>query len=192
MNVLSLFDGMSCGQIALERAGIKVDNYFASEIDKQAIAVTIQNYPRTIQLGDVRSIDSKDLPEIDLLIGGSPCQTISNLGDGSGLDGKSGLFFQYLRLLKEKQPRKFLLENVVGSKKAIQQITELMGVETIMFNSNLVSGQNRARYYWTNIDFTLPKDKGILLKDVLDIAPKETCILTPGRSGSHPTKVRSA
>jgi DNA (cytosine-5)-methyltransferase 3A len=181
MNVLSLFDGMSCGQIALERAGIKVDNYFASEIDKHAIKVTMSNYPNTIQLGDVTKIDTEELPKIDLLIGGSPCQSISTLGDRTGLEGKSSLFFHYLRCLKELKPKYFLLENVVGSKKAIDEISKLVGVEPVLFNSNLVSGQNRARYYWTNIKFELPTDKGILLKDVLDSNPRDTCILTPGR-----------
>lgn len=181
INVLSLFDGISCGQIALDRAGIKVNSYFASEIDKHAISVTMHNYPNTIQLGDVTKVKAEDLPKIDLLIGGSPCQSISNLGDGSGLDGKSGLFFEYVRLLKELNPKNFLLENVVGSKKAIKTITEIIGVEPILFNSNLVSGQNRARYYWTNIDFDLPNDKGIKLRDILDVNPNETCELTPGR-----------
>lgn len=181
INVLSLFDGMSCGQIALERAGIKVKNYFASEIDKHAIAVTMYNYPNTIQLGSVCDVKASNLPKIDLLIGGSPCQSISNLGDGSGLDGKSGLFFEYVRLLKETNPKNFLLENVVGNKKAIAKITEIIGVEPVLFNSNLVSGQNRARYYWTNIKFDLPNDKGILLKDILDANPNDTCVLTPGR-----------
>lgn len=181
MNVLSLFDGMSAGMIALERSGIKVKNYYASEIDKHAIKVSKANYPNIIQLGDVTSVNVSTLPKIDLLIGGSPCQSISNLGDGSGLNGKSGLFFEYLRLLKETNPKYFLLENVVGSKKAIAEITELVGVEPVLFNSNLVSGQNRARYYWTNIKFELPKDKGITLKDVLDKEPAETCWLTPGR-----------
>ncbi len=181
MNVLSLFDGMSCGQIALNRAGIKYNNYFASEIDKHAIKVTQSNYPNTIQLGDVNNIVADSLPEIDLLIGGSPCQSISNLGDGSGLDGKSSLFFEYVRLLKETNPKYFILENVVGSKKAIAQITNIIEVEPVLFNSNLLSAQNRSRYYWTNIKFDLPNDKGIVLKDILDTIPKESCILSPGR-----------
>lgn len=181
INVLSLFDGMSCGQIALERAGIKVNKYFASEIDKHAIKVTQNNYPSTVQLWDVSAVTACDLPKIDLLIGGSPCQSISRLGDGSGLNGKSGLFFEYLRLLKECNPKYFILENVVGSKAAIAKITELIGVEPVLFNSNLLSAQNRARYYWTNIKFELPKDKGIMLKDILDVNPKETCKLTPAR-----------
>ena len=181
INVLSLFDGMSCGQIALERAGIDVDKYFASEIDKHAIKVTQHNYPNTVQVGDVTSLDVSLLPSIDLLIGGSPCQSISTLGDGSGLNGKSGLFFEWLRIKNETTHKYFLLENVVGSKKAIETITNLVGVEPVLFNSNLVSGQNRARYYWTNISFDLPVDKGVLLKDILDQDVQETSKLSPAR-----------
>lgn len=181
LNVLSLFDGMSCGRIALERAGFEVENYFASEIDEAAIAVAKHNYPGTKHVGDVTLLTSSSLPKIDLLIGGSPCQSISNLGDGTGLDGKSGLFFHYLRLLKETQPKYFLLENVVGNKKAIAQITDLMQVEPVLFNSNLVSAQNRKRLYWTNIKFDLPEDKNIYLKDVLDEQPSSSSIVTAGR-----------
>lgn len=185
INVLSLFDGMSCGQIALERADIKVNNYFASEIDKHAIEVTMSNYPSTIQLGDVTKVQVKDLPKIDLLIGGSPCQSISTLGDGTGLNGKSGLFFEYVRVLeelrKENNDLKFLLENVVGSKKAIAAITEIIGVAPVLFNSNLLTAQNRARYYWTNIPFSLPQPKEVLLKDILDSEPSNESVLTPGR-----------
>ena len=181
INVLSLFDGMSCGQIALERAGFKVNNYFASEIDKHAIAVTRHNYPSTIHVGDVTKLKSSNLPNIDLLIGGSPCQSISNLGDKTGLDGKSGLFFEWLRLKEETNPKYFLLENVVGNKKAVQQITDIVGVEPILFNSNLVSAQNRARLYWTNIDFTLPENKGIVLTDVLDKEPSHCSTVSESR-----------
>lgn len=181
MNVLSLFDGMSSGMIALERAGIKVQNYYASEIDKHAIKVSQKNYPNIIQVGDVCKLSSGDLPSIDLLIGGSPCQSISTLGDGSGLDGKSGLFYQYLRLKEEKNPKYFFLENVVGNKEAIKTISDLVGVEPVLFNSNLVSAQNRSRYYWTNIPFTLPQDKGIKLKDILDSNPNETSLLSEAR-----------
>ena len=181
MNVLSLFDGMSSGMIALERAGIKVQNYYASEIDKHAIKVSQKNYPNIIQVGDVCKLSSDDLPSIDLLIGGSPCQSISTLGDGSGLDGKSGLFYQYLRLKEEKNPKYFFLENVVGNKEAIKTISDLVGVEPVLFNSNLVSAQNRSRYYWTNIPFTLPQDKGIKLKDILDSNPNETSLLSEAR-----------
>lgn len=181
MNVLSLFDGMSCGQIALNKIGKKPTKYYASEIDKHAISVTMKNFPDTIQVGDVTKLDTKSLDKIDLLIGGSPCQSISNLGDGSGLDGKSGLFYEYVRCLQEVSPKYFLLENVVGNKKAIETISKIVGVEPVLFNSNLVSAQNRARYYWTNIKFELPADKGIFLKDILDENPADTCKLTEGR-----------
>ena len=181
MNVLSLFDGMSCGQLALNKAGVEYENYFASEIDKAAMSVTQTNFPKTIQLGSVTELSADSLPNIDLLIGGSPCQSISNLGDGSGLEGKSGLFYHYVRLKNSLNPKHFILENVVGNKKAIDEITELLEVEPILFNSNLLSGQNRARYYWTNIKFELPANLGIHLKDILDNTPKETCKLTQGR-----------
>ena len=153
MNVLSLFDGISCGQIALERAGIKVDNYYASEIKDIAIKVTQLHYPNTIQLGDVRNIKAEDLPKIDLLIGGSPCQDFSNANrNKDGLEGeKSGLFYQYLRLLHELKPRYFLLENVAMKKEERKRISDMLGVEPILINSNLVSAQNRKRLYWTNI-----------------------------------------
>lgn len=172
MNVLSLFDGMSCGQIALERAGVKVDNYFASEIDKYAIKVTQHNYPNTIQLGDIIKIKSEALPTIDLLIGGSPCQDISNLNKfKKGLDGeKSGLFYQYYRLWKELNPLYFFLENVSGSTSAISKISKIMGVHPIRLNSNLVSAQNRKRLYWTNIPImSLPQNNYIALSDILDL-----------------------
>lgn len=167
MNVLSLFDGLSCGQQALERAGIKVDNYFASEIDKYAIQVTMDNYPDTIQLGDICEINGRDLPKIDLLFGGSPCQSFSSFGDKSGFDGKSGLFYEYVRLLKEVKPTYFLLENVNMKKEWRDIISQELGVEPIAVNSNLVSAQNRDRLYWTNIKFNMPEDKGILFKDIL-------------------------
>jgi site-specific DNA-cytosine methylase len=112
MNVLSLFDGMSCGQIALNRIGIKYDNYFASEIEEAPIKVTQYNYPNTKQLGSVLNVKGSNLPKIDLLIGGSPCQSFSNAGKGEGFNGKSGLFWEYIRILKEVQPTFFLLENV--------------------------------------------------------------------------------
>lgn len=128
MNVLSLFDGMSCGQQALERAGFKVDNYFASEIKPHAIKVTQHNYPNTIQLGDVTKINAKDLPKIDLLIGGSPCQDFSSANkEKKGLEGiKSGLFYEYLRLLKETNPKYFLLENVAMDDKSYSIISHLL------------------------------------------------------------------
>jgi len=197
LNVLSLFDGMSCGMIALDRLGIEVTNYFASEIDKHAIKVSKENWRDTVtHIGDVTKISYENgvlctevgdfEVEIDLIIGGSPCQSISNLGDGSGLDGKSGLFYKYLELKNAvvgRNPKaKFLLENVVGNKKAIQEISKEMGVQGVLFNSNLLSAQNRARYYWTNITFDLPSDQGILLKDILEEGVPEDSILTPGRA----------
>lgn len=169
INVLSLFDGMSCGQIALERANIKVDNYYASEIDKYAIQVTQKNYPNTKQLGSVTELKGNDLPKIDLLFGGSPCQSFSSMGKQEGFEGKSGLFWEYVRILKEVNPKYFLLENVVMKKEWEDVISEALGVKPIMIDSALVSAQNRKRLYWTNIpNIQIPKDKGIILKDILE------------------------
>lgn len=172
MNVLSLFDGISCGQIALERAGIKVDNYYASEIKPIAIKVTQQHYPNTIQLGDVTQIKGEDLPEIDLLIGGSPCQDFSNANQicRDGLQGsKSSLFYHYYRLLQECKPKYFLLENVRMKKVERDAISKLLGVEPIYINSSLLSAQARPRLYWTNIPNVVPPaDKGITLNSILD------------------------
>jgi site-specific DNA-cytosine methylase len=171
-NVLSLFDGMSCGQIALNRAGIKYENYYASEIEEAPIKVTQYNYPDTIQLGSVLDVKVSDLPKIDLIFGGSPCQSFSSFGNGSGFDGKSGLFWEYVRILndikKENPNVLFMLENVNMKKEWKDIISKELGVEPIVFNSNLVSAQNRDRLYWTNIKFELPEDKGILYKNVLD------------------------
>jgi len=174
--VLSLFDGISCGQVALKRAGIKIDKYFASEIDKYAIQVTQRNHPKTIQLGSVVNIKSKDLPKIDLLIGGSPCQDLSNYkydrGDVKGLEGsKSSLFYHFVRLLKETKPKFFLLENVASmQKKWVDIISKELGVKPIMINSSLVCAAERKRLYWTNIpNITQPKDKKIFLKDIVFI-----------------------
>jgi DNA-cytosine methyltransferase len=170
MNVLSLFDGMSGGQIALNRAGIKYDKYFASEIDKYAIEVTQHNYPETIQIGDVLNVKGSDLPKIDLIIGGSPCQGFSFAGKRLNFeDPRSKLFFEFVRLRDELKPKYFLLENVKMKKEHEQVITEHMGVEPIRINSNLVSAQNRERLYWTNIPgIEQPEDKGILVKDIID------------------------
>ena len=179
MNVLSLFDGMSCGQIALNKLGIKYDNYFASEIDKYAIQVTQNNYPNTKQIGSVLDVKGEDLPKIDLLFGGSPCQSFSRAGDGSGFDGKSKLFWEFIRVLKETKPTYFLLENVIMKKEWEQVITDTLGVYPIKINSSLVSAQNRNRLYWTNIpNIKQPNDKGILLKDVLDLAVENKYYLT--------------
>jgi DNA (cytosine-5)-methyltransferase 3A len=206
MNVLSLFDGMSCGQQALERIGIKVNNYYASEIDKYAIQVTMANYPNTIQLGSVVNVDGYSLPKIDLLIGGSPCQSFSFAGKRKGMstkdeqeiltlehylqlksegfefEGQSYLFWEYMRLLNEVKPKYFLLENVEMGEKWEKVLSKAIGVNGIHINSTLVSAQNRKRIYWTNIGMQpaglfgdmhsiikQPKDKSILLKDILEI-----------------------
>lgn len=169
MNILSLFDGMSCGQIALNKNGIKYDKYFASEIDKYAIEVTQKNYPNTIQLGSVTELKTETLPPIDLLLGGSPCQSFSVAGNGKGFDGKSGLFWEYVRILKETKPKYFLLENVVMKKEWQDIITEALGVKPIKINSKLLSAQNRPRLYWTNIpNVTEPTDQSIFMKDILE------------------------
>ena len=170
MNVLSLFDGMSCGQIALNRLGIKYDKYFASEIDEYAIKVTQHNYPETIQIGDVLNVKGSDLPQIDLMFGGSPCQGFSFAGKRLNFDDpRSKLFFEFVRLRDELKPKYFLLENVKMKKEHEQVITEHMGVEPIRINSKLVSAQSRERLYWTNIPgIEQPEDKGILVKDIVD------------------------
>ena len=170
MNVLSLFDGMSCGQIALKELGIKVDKYYASEIDKYAIQIAQKNFPDTIHVGDVTKVSAADFPKIDLLLGGSPCQGFSFAGKQLNFDdSRSKLFFEYVRLLKELRPKYFLLENVRMKKEYQDVISEHLGVKPIMINSALVSAQNRNRLYWTNIpNITQPKDRGIVLKDILE------------------------
>jgi DNA-cytosine methyltransferase len=167
MNVLSLFDGLSCGQLALQRAGVDVDNYYASEIDKHATLITQHHFPNTIQLGSVVGLDTSRLPKIDLLIGGSPCQSFSRSGDNTGFDGKSGLFWEYVRILNEVKPTYFLLENVVMKKEWEKIITDAIGTEPIMIDSKFFSAQKRQRLYWTNI----PLDKNIEDRNVniLDI-----------------------
>lgn len=172
MNVLSLFDGMSCGRIALERAEIKVDNYFSSEIKDYAIRVANINYPQDVwnRLGDITNIRPKDLPTIDLLIGGSPCQDFSGANkERLGVDGiKSGLFFEYVRLLKATTPKYFLLENVRMKKEHQDFVSSIIGCEPIIINSELVAPHLRHRLYWTNIPFTeMPKDKELKLNDFL-------------------------
>jgi len=176
---------MSCGQIALNRANINYDNYYASEIKKYAIQNTQRNYPNTIQLGNICEIDPSLLPHIHLLIGGFPCKGISKLNKNQeGLEHKeSKLFYEYLRLWKALNPDYFLLENTRGNKEALEIVTEIMGVKPIMINSKLVSAQNRPRLYWTNIpNIELPKDKNITTNDVFDMSyfPSDL-IVTPGR-----------
>lgn len=182
ITVLSLFDGMSCGQLALQKLGIKVKQYYAAEIDKHAIHVTQHNFPNTIQLGDVTKVFAKDLPKIDLLIGGSPCQGFSFAGKQLAFDDpRSKLFFEFVRLKNECNPTYFMLENVKMKKEFELIISKYMGVAPIEINSALLSAQNRVRLYWTNIanePFGLfgdmqctipqPKDKGILLRDILE------------------------
>ena len=182
MNVLSLFDGMSCGQIALNRVGIEYNNYYASEIDKHAIQVTQHNYPNTIQLGDILNVKGSDLPKIDLMFGGSPCQGFSFAGKGLNFeDPRSKLFFEFVRLKEELNPKYFLLENVRMKKESEQIITEYLGVEPIRINSKLVSAQSRERLYWTNIPgIEQPEDKGILVKDILDYTTKHKPLTEKG------------
>lgn len=170
MNVLSLFDGISCGQVGLNKLGIKYENYYACEIDKHAISITQKNFPNTIQLGDVTKIKGENLPKIDLLIGGSPCQGFSFAGKQLNFeDPRSKLFFEFVRLKKELNPKYFLLENVKMKKMYQDVITEHLGVNPIQINSSLVSAQNRVRLYWTNIpNVEQPEDKGILLPDILE------------------------
>lgn len=197
MNVLSLFDGMSCGQIALTNLGCFPDKYYASEVDKFAIQQTRHVFPDTIHIGDVTQVDVSKLDKIDLIIGGSPCQSFSFAGKQTGMattenievtdldqyldlkimgfefTGQSYLFWEYMRILTEVRKYnpdvKFLLENVVMSKKWEAVLTNAIGVEPVMINSNLVSAQNRKRLYWTNIaEITQPEDEGIFIRDILE------------------------
>ena len=152
MKVLSLFDGMSCGQIALNRLGIKYDTYYVSEIDKYAIKVTQNNYPNTIQIGDVTRVKAEDVGEIDLLLGGSPCQGFSFAGHQLNFeDPRSKLFFEYVRLLNELKPKYFLLENVKMKKESRDIISKYLGVEPIEIDSKTITSGRRNRLYWTNI-----------------------------------------
>tara|TARA_R100000742_G_C4279570_1_gene104534 strand:- start:1767 stop:3320 length:1554 start_codon:yes stop_codon:yes gene_type:complete len=179
MKVLSLFDGMSCGQIALDQLGIPVETYYASEIDKYAIQVTQANYPNTVQVGDVTNLDPKDFADVDLIMGGSPCQGFSFAGKQLAFDDpRSALFFEFIRLLKAIKPRYFLLENVRMKKEFLDIISQevskcypeiAFGIEPILINSSLLSAQSRQRYYWTNIpNIQQPEDRGIVLRDILE------------------------
>jgi DNA (cytosine-5)-methyltransferase 3A len=168
MKVVSLFDGISCGRVALERQGFNVD-YYASEIDKHAIEIS-DKHGYSMRLGDVRSVGY--IPNVDLLIGGSPCQDLSIAKKGrKGLDGdRSGLFWEYVRILKLLNPKWFILENVNSMSKADRDIiTREMGVQPVMIDAALVSAQSRKRLFWTNIDVVgLPIDRGIRVKDILE------------------------
>ena len=190
MKVLSLFDGMSCGQIALSKLGVKVDKYYASEIDKYAIEITQKNFPDTVQLGDVCNLDPKDFMDVDLLLFGSPCQGFSFAGKQLAFDDpRSALFFEAVRLLKAIKPKYFLAENVRMKKEFLEIFTEQVSAcytandvapeykdmfgnvrfEPHFINSSLLSAQSRQRYYWTNIpNIKQPQDKGIVLRDILE------------------------
>lgn len=204
MKVLSFFDGMSCGQLALQKLGITPEAYYACEIDKYAIQVTQKNFPNTIQLGDVAKINGLDFDKIDLFIGGSPCQGFSFAGKQLNFeDPRSKLFFEYVRVLKElrvKNPDiKFLLENVKMKKEHENVITEYLGVSPVEINSNLVSAQNRKRLYWTNIcELQKPNDKKAFLIDILQDLPdfpigikvrnKSNCLRVGGRNSPFGSK----
>lgn len=180
MNVLSLFDGMSCLQIALNRLGIKYDNYYASEIDKYAIQVTQHNYSDTIQLGDITKWKEWNLPEIDLIAGGSPCQGFSRAGRGLNFDDpRSKLYFVFEDIVKHYQPEYWLLENVVMLQEHQDIISRRLGIKPVKINSDLVSAQNRERLYWTNINseydlfgnpycnIQQPGDRRLLIQDIM-------------------------
>jgi DNA-cytosine methyltransferase len=178
INVLSLFDGMSCGRIALDKANIKVNKYFASEIDTHAIKVSKHNYPDIVHVGDVTKIKSSELPQIDLLIGGSPCQGFSFAGKRLNFeDPRSSLFFEYVRLLNECKPKYFLLENVKMKKEHIQVINDHLGVEPIFINSSSLTAHDRKRLYWTNIPIEQITDSNIYLKDILEDNPNSELFL---------------
>jgi DNA (cytosine-5)-methyltransferase 3A len=202
MNVLSLFDGMSVGMIALQKANVKVTNYYASEIDKHAIKVSQHNYPGIVRIGDVTKVSYKDgvlttemgefkVEAIDLLIGGSPCQDFSTakaFGEHGttpqGLNGsKSGLFYHYLRIKKEIEeynPKlKFLLENVKMKKESKKQLDDYLGVEGIYINSELVSFQKRPRYYWSNLSFVAPENQYVSFQDYKEIGDLAKYKLNP-------------
>ena len=171
MNVLSLFDGMSCGRIALDRANIPVTNYYASEIDKYAIKVSEANYPDIVRLGDVKEVRALDLPKIDLLLAGSPCQGFSFAGKQLNFDDpRSALFWEFVRLLKSCKPKYFLLENVKMKKEYQNIISEAVGVEPVLINSTLFSAQSRPRLYWSNLKIESPIDKKITLADIVEEA----------------------
>ena len=179
MKVLSLFDGMSCGRIALDQLGIPVEKYYASEIDKYAIQVSVANYPDIEQVGDICNLDPKDYQDVNLMLAGSPCQGFSFAGKQLAFDDpRSALFFEFIRLLKAIKPKYFLLENVRMKKEFLQVISEqvsacypeiVFGIEPIFINSSLLSAQSRQRYYWTNIPgIKQPEDRGIVLRDILE------------------------
>jgi DNA-cytosine methyltransferase len=196
MKVLSLFDGMSCGRIALDQLGIPVEKYYASEIDKYAIQVSQANYPDIIQVGDICDLDPKDYKDVSLMLAGSPCQGFSFAGKQLAFDDpRSALFFEFIRLLKAIKPKYFLLENVRMKKEFLQVISEqvsacypeiVFGIEPIFINSSLVSAQSRQRYYWTNIPgIKQPEDRGIVLRDILETETDERPVKNTERNQRH-------
>lgn len=182
-NVLSLFDGMSCGRLALDRAGVEYENYFASEIDAPAMLVAQANYPDTVQLGDVSNLGKHMLPHIHLLIGGSPCQGFSFAGRQLNFDDpRSKLFFEFVRILEETQPEYFLLENVRMKQEYLEVITRYLGVEPIMINSSSFSAQDRKRYYWTNIPVDqVPEPSPVTVEDILEHQVADKYFIEPGQ-----------
>ena len=206
LRILSLFDGMSCTQIALKNLDIKVDKYYSSEIDKYAMIVTQKNFPDTVQLGDIKDIKGSDFPDIDLIVGGSPCQGFSFAGKQLAFDDpRSALFFEFVRILKEVKPKYFLLENVRMKQEFQDVISEqissiypecsnggLFGIEPILINSAKLSAQNRNRLCWTNIpNIEQPKDIGLVLRDVLEdnfVADRDKsyCITANYYKGGNP------
>lgn len=190
MNILSLFDGISCCRLALDRAGIKYDKYYASEVDKYAIQIAIKNYPDTIQLGDVTKIDFSKLKNIDLIAAGSPCQGFSFAGKQLNFnDARSKLFFEFVRAVKTIKPKYFLLENVKMKKEYQDVISELLGAQPIEINSSRVSAQNRKRLYWANFPITQPEDKHLYLKDIIEGGADMMQILRP--RGNNPGGLRA-
>lgn len=206
ITVLSLFDGISCGQLALERAGIKVKKYYASEIKEIAIKVTMQHFPETIQIGDITKVtydrENKKLVTengiyetgvIDLVIGGSPCQnfSIARVSMGTkeieGLEGdKSKLFYEYLRILQEVKPKYFLLENVKMKKVSENELNEYMGVEGLHINSELVTFAKRPRIYWTNIEgVQIPEDRKVSFQSFKDTDPEYCRMFKVKRTASR-------
>ena len=173
MNVLSLFDGITCGKVALEDAGIKVDTYFSCEIEESAIEISKRNHPNIIRLGDINNCESWKLPKIDLVIGGSPCQGFSRNGKGLNFsDPRSFLFFKYVEILQAIQKQnpnvKFLLENVAMKKEWLRTIDAILNVPHKEINSRLLSAQNRQRMYWCNFEFEMPQEQNINLIDILE------------------------
>ena len=185
MNVVSYFNGMNCGMLALDKVGIKVDNYYSYEIDKYANMVSQNNYPKTKQMGSVINADLSCLPNVDLFIGGSPCQSFSVAGDGTGFEGKSGLFWEFVKAKEKIKPKYWMLENVVMKKEWEAVITEALGVEPILLNSADFGAQRRKRLFWTNIPVEESPSSDKVLSDIIttDIAPKT--VMDTARNKRH-------